>query len=332
MKPSTDKDYLYASGRIRALEGKLLNRDRARRMIESRTPEEAFRLLGECGYEQPAAHTAEALEDLLSHERRRVFDMVSDMIPDQRVLDLFRIRYDVHNVKALLKSAASGTDTPAVLLDTGRIRPEALVQALREMALKELPPQLANAAAEARDILARTGDPQQMEISLDQAALREMLKLADDIGNAFLLGYVRLLIDTVNLRTVVRLKRMGKGIALLNHSLIAGGNVSPRQLVADTTEAGIEYLFSNSPLKDAASAGTAALRQDLPLRELDRRCDNALTIYLRPARGIAFGLPLVVAYLAAKEAEITALRTILTGRLAQLTPEVIQERIRDHYV
>ena len=40
----------------------------------------------------------------------------------------------------------------------------------------------------------------------------------------------------------------------------------------------------------------------------------------------------MVAYLAAKENEFTAIRILLTGKLAGLEPDTIRERLRDAYV
>ena len=39
----------------------------------------------------------------------------------------------------------------------------------------------------------------------------------------------------------------------------------------------------------------------------------------------------MTAFIAAQETEITAVRMILTGRLAGIAPETIQERLRDLY-
>ena len=50
---------------------------------------------------------------------------------------------------------------------------------------------------------------------------------------------------------------------------------------------------------------------------------------VRRARFVAFGEAPVIAYLAAKEAEILAIRIILTGRLADLAPDIIRERLRE---
>lgn len=40
----------------------------------------------------------------------------------------------------------------------------------------------------------------------------------------------------------------------------------------------------------------------------------------------------MVAYLAAKDLEFTAIRIIMAGRLAGLSAEAIEERLRDSYV
>ena len=60
-------------------------------------------------------------------------------------------------------------------------------------------------------------------------------------------------------------------------------------------------------------------------------CDNAVTDFLKDAKLVGFGPETLVAYLAATEGEITAVRMILTGRLAGIEPDTIRERLRDLY-
>ena len=45
-----DTDYLFLSTRVKALERSLLTRERMERMLESRTAEDAAKVLHECGY------------------------------------------------------------------------------------------------------------------------------------------------------------------------------------------------------------------------------------------------------------------------------------------
>ena len=49
-------------------------------------------------------------------------------------------------------------------------------------------------------------------------------------------------------------------------------------------------------------------------------------------RGRPFGVEVVLGYLAAKEAEWTAVRIIMSGRMAGMTADAIRERLRDQYV
>ena len=50
------------------------------------------------------------------------------------------------------------------------------------------------------------------------------------------------------------------------------------------------------------------------------------------AKYVAFGEAPLVGYLAAKETEFTAVRIIMTGRLAGLPADIIRERLREAYV
>ncbi len=65
--------------------------------------------------------------------------------------------------------------------------------------------------------------------------------------------------------------------------------------------------------------------------QFELACDNAVTIFLSSADRISFGREPVVRYLALVEAEITAVRMILTGWLAGIAPNVTRERLRDSH-
>ena len=69
-----------------------------------------------------------------------------------------------------------------------------------------------------------------------------------------------------------------------------------------------------------------------PLTAFEKACDDALTAYLDGAKSVPFGEEVAVAYLHARESELTAARTVLSGRLAGLDGEVIRSRLRDTYV
>ena len=56
-KSLKDTDYLSISTRVRAMESKLLTRERRSRMVEARSDEEAAKVLTECGYDELSSLT-----------------------------------------------------------------------------------------------------------------------------------------------------------------------------------------------------------------------------------------------------------------------------------
>ena len=101
----------------------------------------------------------------------------------------------------------------------------------------------------------------------------------------------------------------------------------------DSVNAGamLEELYAPTPLAKAAEAGAAAVRGE-SLTLFEKLCDDSVIDYIKDARFVSFGEAPVIAYLAAKEAEIVAIRIIMTGRLAGLPTDVIRERLREAYV
>ena len=61
-----DTEYLSISARVRAMENRLLTRERMERMVEARSDEDAAKVLLECGYGELPALTPGALDELLA--------------------------------------------------------------------------------------------------------------------------------------------------------------------------------------------------------------------------------------------------------------------------
>ena len=322
--------YLSLSAMLRAREPKLLNADRAGRMLDAASFEEAAKLLTDCGYADLSQAGAGEIEAALTQRRNQILDELEQLSPERAIVDLFRIKYDVHNAKVLLKSEAMGVDGTALYSRSGRFAPEKLQELYHEERYSELPECFGKALAEAKSILARTANPQLADFVLDRAMFEEMLAAAKATDCPFLTGYVRLLIDCSNLKSLVRTGRMHKDADFLREVLLPGGNVDEDRLQAAGDGEGLTALFAHSPLEQAAARGAEALSGG-SLTAFERACDNAVNTYLRSAKLVSYGPEAVAAYLAAVEGEITAVRMILTGKLAGIAPETIRERLRDLY-
>ena len=327
-----DTEYLSISARVRAMENKLLTRERMERMVDARTDEDAAKVLLECGYGELSAFTPRAVDELLDGARGEVFRDLRTSVPDPALLDVFQMKYDYHNAKVLIKAEAMGIDAARLLADGGRYPGEKLADAYRRDDLRDLTDTFRRAIGEARELLASSGDPQLADFVLDRAYFVEMAAAARAMESDFLMGYVKLSIDVVNLRSAVRAARMGKGTEFLSQVLIPGGNVELHTLMA-AKGGDLGSVFRAGRLAEAAALGASlAVPGGGSLTAFERLCDNAVMGYLAQARRVPFGEHPIIGYLYAREAEITAIRTILSGRMAGLSGEKIRERLREAYV
>lgn len=331
VKPAKDVDYLALSMRIHSMEKRLLTRDRMDRMIDAKDLTEAAKVLTECGYGELREVTASGLEEILARAQADLFQDLGGSVNNPAMLDVFRCKYDYHNAKVLVKAEALGQDHDRLLVRGGRYAPGQMAEDYRSDGLEKYPEAFRQSVARAREVLGSTGDPQQADFVLDRAYFRELTGLAESTGSAFLRGYVALLIDATNLRSAVRASRLNKGSQFLSQVLLEGGGVSVSALT-DARGENLGGLFQSGPLAEAAALGASlAAPGSGALTEFEQLCDNALMDYLANGRRIAFGEQPIIGYLYAREAEITAIRTIMAGRMAGLDGETIRRRLRRTY-
>jgi V/A-type H+-transporting ATPase subunit C len=324
-----DRDYLALTAMLRAREARMLDRDRMERMLASGSFGDAAKLLTDLGYEDMSSMNAGELDEVLSTRRLAIYEEIGRMCPEKELVDVFRLKYDYHNAKVLVKAGALGSGSTDLLSNMGRVVAEKLETAVAEARFSEVPAVLAKGIQEAQVILAKTGNSQAAEFILDRAYHKELELLANQQDSAFLKGYAKILIDAANLGAAVRTVRMKKGAEFLMTALFEGGNASPSS-VADAALNGdaLTALFTATPLAGAAALGVDAMKGG-SMTKFELACDDAVTAYLGRAKMISFGPEAVVAYLARLEGEITAIRMILTGLHAGINPAVIRERLRD---
>lgn len=332
MSRNKDTDYLQISARVRAMERRLLTRERMERMIEARDGAESAKVLSECGYGELSELTGAALERFLARAQAETFRDLGVAADNPALIDVFRIKYDYHNAKVLVKAEATGSAPERLLVAAGRYDPAQLAEACRKGDLRAQSETFRQAVEQARELLAANADPQLCDFILDQACYAELTEAAKASGSKFVQGYVALLIDAVNLRGSVRAARLGRGADFLAQALVPGGTVAAEDILRAKPDE-LAHRFASTPLARAAELGAAVSTPGSgPLTAFERACDDAVTDYVRLAHRIPFGEQPLVGYLYARESELTAIRTILSGRMAGLSGDVIRQRLREPYV
>ncbi len=324
-----DTDYLFLSASIRSRERELLTRSHVDRMLHAATVAESAQVLNELGYPPFDPGSETGLNEAIAQVRSTMFHELEQQMPDKGILDVFKLKYDYHNLKTIIKSR--GGDVRHLLLDAGRVRAEEMDARFRQTGKWDfLSPVPAAAAREAARVLAETGDPQRSDFVLDRAYFSELLTMAKATGCEFLIAYVRTLIDAANLRSAVRTLRMHRAGTFLQQVLFEGGAVSVSRILAGVND-GVAELYRATPLARAAELGQEAVSGG-SLTAFEKACDNAVLARAAASRSVPFGPEVPIGYVVARENDFTSARIILSGRLAGLDADTIRERLRDSYV
>ena len=110
VKKLKENDFLSISARIRVLENKLLTAERMERMIDAKDVNDAAKVLGECGYPELSEVTNSALDAMLAQAQAALFADMGKAVGNEALMDVFRVKYDYHNAKTLVKAEALKLD------------------------------------------------------------------------------------------------------------------------------------------------------------------------------------------------------------------------------
>ena len=310
---------------LRAKEANLLDRDQLERMLAEPGFAEVCRVAADAGYPDMSEMDAEGINQALeSHLAGELAD-IRDMLPDKGLMRLLCLQYDCHNAKVLVKSGGDAKQAEALYSDAGCFSPEELKAVYDGDAAGDVPDRFAEAIAEARQALSRTGNPQLSDFLLDEAYFAVLLDEAQATGRPFLESFVRNRIDKVNLRSLLRTLQMNRREDLLRNALIPGGNVGLEQIAEGNL--GREEI---ARLYEISIYGPAAEAQSMTAFE--KAADNAELDYLSGGALIPFGPEVVLEYASALENEIMSLRIILTGKRMGIGADTLRERLRETYV
>ena len=321
--------YLCLTAMLRARETSMVTPEKAEQMLAAASFEEACRVAVDCGYPDMSAMGIREIEDTLSQKRRAELEDVVNLVPDVELADLFRLKYDYHSAKAMVKSDGSAKH---LLSFDGRVEAAEFLRAYLRRELTVLPVTLAEAIHEAKSMLSRTGNPCLADLILDRAYFTELTETARRTGMPFAVEYVRLLIDCANLRALIRGKLAGKRPEIIGELLFEEGSILKESIIAAADSSDdIVRLFAPAGLGTAAEKGVAVLDHG-SMTEFELALDNAVNDYLSDAERVGFGPAAVISYLAAVENQVMTLRIILTGKKTGIAPDKLRERLRECYI
>lgn len=317
--------YTYAVARIRAKELSLLSSQDIEQLVSAKDAHEVLQLLADKGFDGGGA---EGIDEILEGESNKTWELMGELLDDMSVLDVFLFEKDFHNLKAAVKAVYSKMPTDGVFMPGGTAAAEEIYEAVRDREFGHLPENMRAAAAEAVQMLNKTGDGQLCDIIIDKAALEAIRAAGRASGNDMIDKYSELTAALADIKIAYRGARLKKSADFLRAAIAECDTLSKDKLVSAAI-AGTDELFSYLELTDYAPAVTEIKESD---SDFEKWCDNLIMDFIRKQKSNPFTIAPLAAYVLARENEIKAVRIILTAKENGLSESFVRERLRDMYV
>ncbi|MBU7014319.1 MAG: V-type ATPase subunit [Theionarchaea archaeon] len=322
----TGSKYAYAFGRIKALEVGLIDASQLKRMIDARTAQDAVKIVAETSYGTYLSESPDIpeIERAILQEVERTYQVVGKISPEKAVTDLLQLKYDIHNIKILLKSQITGKDLSHLLVPLGREGSGAL-KAACDGDLKAVSPEVAQIIQKALSLYEESGDFQKVQFFLDR---EHSLLLSEGFSEIpFLRQYNALAVDLENIRNFIRAEKMEIGF----EEVFLSGGTLVLAFFSEVKDQPADYFMESTRNRDFAGVvheGLTAYQETGSLSRYETLVDNFLMEYMKKAKTYSLSLEPVVGYLFAKEREAKVVRQILISKMKGID---ITGRVSDVY-
>lgn len=321
----------YAAGRVRALEKTMLTRSAIDRLCSAATVREIARMLSESGYGD--AYDQAGVERLADRRLSDACKLLNECSPEPNITDCFLVKFDVLNLKTLLKARLLKQAEP-MLTQNGLLDIETLKHAVSDASYKFLPPEYGDTLRAIERRIAIHADPLFIDTELDKLMFRmisEKLARVKHVPEA-ISAYFSARSDMTNMLIALRVKQMGRSPEFASGLYVVGGTLDQHELSAICDEPSKLLRFClYKPYYAYLKRGMAEYSKGEGLSALEKQMDDYLFSLIEPHRfDIDSVLPLI-SYFMAREREAAAVRLIVTAKAVNAPQEALNSRLRALY-
>jgi V/A-type H+-transporting ATPase subunit C len=173
-----------------------------------------------------------------------------------------------------------------------------------------------------------------LEVFFVEKMPEKALKISERMNYPFIHDFFRHKIDLANLKIFCRLKYSDASRERLEKFILKGGFLDEQILIQN-----FEETFGNggdkirfSPYTELWNRGVDTLEEKETFADLERGIEDFLMAYLRRAKYMVFGPEPIFAYALAKRRELNLIRLMGIGKLSQIPPRLLKQRISETYV
>lgn len=342
---NNQEDYAFANGRIRKLEKGLLNKDILDRMIKSNDIVSALKILTESDINDYSfdLNNPSDFEDSLNQELLHTYSIIKSISKVSTFNFLyftFASKYDFHNIKILIKSKYLKKEFSSELISPiGTINIEKLNSAIKDEKYEDIPDSFEFLIKKTFSEYNKFKDPEVIDFVLDRERyvmifnkIREIEIIEEE--EPYLRRFIKINIDLNNIINCIRAKIRGEKKTFTKEFLIPEGDFKIENLI-EVYDSPLSSWFEKlryTDYKNIIELGVNYFQKNNSLMELEKLIDNFILNFSKIGKYITFGIEPIVGFITAKENDIKNIRIILSGKLNNLSPDEITERVRDTYV
>ena len=311
--------YVYTVARLRGMENHILDSAFFARLMDSAGIDDAVKALGETSYSQWISGAGSNFDKAIDSEILATCEELASFVPDKELLYIFRLPYDFHNVKVLLKGLfkVRGGELEGrrydLLSKLGTIDIDELTNAIETEEYGFLPYGLTDLIPQCWQLWDATKNAQAVELLIDHQMFRAMLKVAEDLKMPDVIQWVRNKIDAENLRSAIRLSRMGYDSAKALPFFHEGGTIRADDMAKLLNEPQETWsrILSYTDIGSVLAALGEQSDMKAALSDVSKALDDYLVKVLEKAKYSMDAPANVLLFMLTKEAEARNMRVAL---------------------
>jgi V/A-type H+-transporting ATPase subunit C len=325
----TQSSYPFASARVKALEPRLITKEKLSRLIEAKDYETAIRQLNELGYGQSAPD----FEAMIQKELEETDALLLALSPSDVFTRIVRADRDYYNLKVIIKLLMRDQSIDSVVLAPGNLSVETLRRAISENNYFELSPNMTDALNYIDKQFTVVTDPSIIGVALDRAYAKEVRDLVAEMNDELVTQYYTVYFDLSNIIALLRVRAADAPKETFERAFLKGGRIDKRTLL-DAFDVSDDSFLSAAAKGDYASILADAFedyQKTASLYMLEKSRDDYLLLLLEKHRHDMFGIGPLMGYYVAKQREAAAIRMVMTAKQGGIDADVVTKRLKELY-
>lgn len=326
-------DYMFASARLKAAEGKGSAKERLARMSEARSSEELTAIITELYSASAAISPEAAISDVLC----RSYALLDEAVPKPELYGFLKYKYDCCNIKLAIKSHILKADRAELFYPYGSVPADTIAEMPKSGDFSALPKSMALSAPRSLEAYLSSGEARVIDIMNDAACFEDIISSAAELGSPELSSYYAIRADIANIMTFLRINSQGMSseaaASVIERSLVSGGKLPKEIFRVPSEELDLTVAEKYWGLSELTFAIKDIKADKLTkLSKLEKQLDDISISALSPLKYRQFGAEVPAYFIIMREFEMKNARLIASGIRHGLPREELEERLCTAYV